>query len=408
MTLADARERLVQADIIAPTGGGHGFPVWLPFGTLIAERLEEIYLEELAGATSFELIRMPALLDSAQYRAALAARHHEYRNMYELELDGREALARPDNLAPAAAAIVSRQLSVPLVAQGSLYRAVTGALRPLVLDRHVWRATQVVHRVDAGEIEAAMELHLHVCSRLLKRLGLPALWVDKPALARHSKRSVFAYLCPSEDEVVGGATTFELDDALVACLGLSGGVLDFGFTARLIACVAAVHGDRSGFLCTSSLAPNCVVVGARRPADRGLAHRLAERLGENMSRVAINDGAWHRTLRINRRRGTPVLVLVDGASASQLITRFDDESVPLPEDAASAVADALARHDAVLASRAESLLNAAIRLEQSVRLLSRGASAEGWFLNGTVRAVGDVDDRLKDEWDFFARRRRQR
>lgn len=408
MTLADARDRLIKAEVLAPAAAGAGFPIWLPYGTCLGERLHELYLEELGRHTGYQEIETPALIDSDAYRAGLAERQHDYGNMYQVDLGGRPMIARPDNLVAASAAIKARQLLVPVVAQNSLYRSVTGALRPLVLDRHVWRATQVVHAPGTADARAAMDLHLRTCSALLTRLGLPTLWVEKPPLPRHSKRSIFAYTCPAEGEVLAAATLFELADELTAGLGLEGAVLDFGFTSRLVACAAALHGDSSGLVCTSSLAPSPVVAGARRPADLNLARQLAAQARAACDRATSDDAPWHKVLRMNQRRGTPVLLLADGVSGSQLVTRIDHHSEALAPDAATAVSEALARHDAILLGRARAVLDAAIAAERAVRVAPVTASAPGWHLTGRLLAIGCVADTVDEGLGFFARRRRQR
>jgi hypothetical protein len=391
-TLRDVRRTLVDAEVLAAKPQGSGFQLLLPFGTLLAERLIGLYLAELARTMPFDRFDPPVLIPWKQYEAALAARGIEYRNMYLIELDGMSYVVCPDNLVPAADELRRRSSKRPLVAVGSLYRAVTGRIHPLIWDRQIWRAAQIVHRLDDGPTDAAIRLHLEACGRFLDLIAVPPIWVERPARPNHSYRSYYAYTCPSLKEFVAIATLFDLARPLTRGLGLSGRLLDFGLSTRLLACATALHSDDAGYLCPTSLATPQVVVGAKTPNDAELARRLAAAVDGVADRVEVDERPWHRVLRVHRRRGTPVRLLADGAEASQLITRIDDRSVPLTSDPARDVREALDRHDVELRCRARQKVEDALRVEAAVAVAPTGRPRDGWHSMGTLLGIGELSD----------------
>jgi hypothetical protein len=411
MKLSATRETLVRADILAPKPLASGFPVWLPFGTRLAERLDALYLEELGAATEFLELEPRLLIDEATY-AATTSGSFDYQNMYSMARDdGSGQLVRPDNLVTAAHSLRNQPTRVPVVMQGSLYRSETGDLHPLVRDRHIWRTTQVVHWLGGEDPAGPYEMHATVLARFLARIGIPTLYVESPPLREHSRLRLLTFACPAIEQVTLTATLYLLARPLVAGLGLSGAMLDFGFTAKLLACIAALHADDTGLICMSSLAPDVVVVGCKTAADRGLAERIAAELRPAVGRVAVDPAPWHRTVRVNRRRGTPLLVLADATQGSQLVCRIDDQSVRLATDAATMAREHLQAHDEALVRRARRVLEQALAEERAVRVGPRACApqAQEWHSLGTLIGVDHVPPggrRTHDSPEMFARHRR--
>src|SRR5712692_4944484 len=200
LKLSQASKVLVHADVLASTPLAAGFPLWLPFGARLAERLDELYLEELGRAMDYLEMEPPLLVEQARYVSRMS-KSFDYTNMFSITWDDASYLVRPDNLVEATRVMGRERTRLPLVMQGSLYRSETGSLQPLVRDRHIWRTTQVVQSLDQSEAGAVCDLHFRVFAEFLKQSGLPSLYVKSEPLRNHSQRRLLTFACPSEDEI---------------------------------------------------------------------------------------------------------------------------------------------------------------------------------------------------------------
>jgi prolyl-tRNA synthetase len=88
-------ERLVRAEVIAPTGYGKGLPVLLPWGMMIVRRLVELFNEEFARGYRVEP-HLPSTLVEAESYDLEVADFGGYDNIYRLTLEGEEFVVRPD------------------------------------------------------------------------------------------------------------------------------------------------------------------------------------------------------------------------------------------------------------------------------------------------------------------------
>lgn len=368
MNLRNVRDILVRADVLSTTPIASGYPYWLPFGTRVAERIDALYSEELKRRIDFVEMEPPLLVDRQSYVDAVSA-SYDYQNMLWWQPpDAPAVLVRPDNLFAATQALAKTPCHLPVVMQGSLYRSETGNLWPLVRDRHMWRTTQVVHWLDGADATEAYLLHTRVFGRLMRRLGIPTIFVDCPPLREHSERRMLTFTPTAVDELTLTSTGYLLSPSLVERLGLSGQLLDFGFTAKLLAVAVALTSDEVGLVLPTDLAPDVVVVGYRDPSDREAAERLADDLRAVTPRVAVDHRPWGSVRRSQRRHGTPILVLVDSSTKNHLITRFDGASQALSSDARAHLREAIDRHDRALWTRALACTDAALAEARVVRL----------------------------------------
>lgn len=405
MKLQDTTNVLVSAEVLSTQSIAAGYPLWLPFGSRVAERLDTVYLEELARRTDYLELEPPLLVSEEEYGSAISG-SFDYKNMYALEFPGGNMLVRPDNLFAAARTLAASPSHLPVVMQGSLYRSETGSLRPLVRDQHIWRTTQVVHWLGEANAEAAFAQHLEVLWSFLSRLALPTVYVESPPLRSHSQRRLLSFSCSDASELTLTSTLYLLAQPLVRKLGLAGNLIDFGFTAKLLALSSAVHSDRTGLVLPSALAPEVAIVGCKAASDREAAERIATELRPVLGRVSVIESSWHRTLRTHRRRGTPLLVLADADSGHQFIQRVDDSSIPLPHDLGRAAREAVERHDRILAERALEVMRHAVTERLEVQIQS--APEEGWHLLGALRSSGfdRPGDITHESPGLFSRRKR--
>ncbi len=389
MKLTEIREVLVRAEILAPQPLASGFMLWLPFGTRLAERLDDLYREELSLDTDYLEFETPLLLQEEHY-VSVMSEAFDYQNMYTLRADDSRLLVRPDNLLAIAQALARERSVLPIVAEGSLYMAETGSLPPLVRERHIWRCTEIVQWIrQDSEAAVFLEMHWRVFGRVLRSLCIPTLYVESPPLREHSQRRLLTFAFPSAEEITLTSTLYHLAPQLSARMGISGSLLDLGYTQKLIAVVVALYSDERGLVLPSKIAPDPVVVGYKNSDDLPVAKRLAEEIAGKVARVTVGHQPWHRTLRTSRRRGTPLIVLADAKNGHKLIRRLDDRSSSLPVDAASAVKTALSDHDAELRRRSKLLMEQAIAEERVIRLADASAGTSDWFSLGRLAEAHD-------------------
>ena len=362
----------------------------MPFGARLAERLETIFLNTLSEEREFVEIEPPLLIPEEDYQAAMR-NSFDYGNMCVLEHEGRPHLLRPDNLFIAARALcASRIWDVPVAMPSqSFYRTETNGIAPLVRDCHIWQTTQIVEWVREAPVEATLARHVRVFTRFLERLCIPTLTIDAGSLRTHSRRRILTYSCTDLHEITMTGTIYEIAPELRDGLGLDGTLIDYGFTTKLLAVVAAVYADNAGLVLPSLLSPEQVVIGIKRDTDRAPAEALAAALREaDLERVRVDDGPWHRTLRHGRSRGVPCMVLADAAQHHQVLTRLQPESVPLAAEPAQHVRDVLERHDRELWAQGVRQLEAALAAAEAAKLDRDEQPAEGWHPLGRVLALG--------------------
>jgi hypothetical protein len=391
VTAAPAKSRrlatLLETDVLSPVSPAAGFPLWMPYGTQLAERFCDLYRELLAEQIDLVECECPPLLDAQVYEDIFSV-SYDYANMFELDDAGRRRIVRPDNLLGVAMALKDTPVHVPVVVQGALYRSEMGDVAPLVRDRQMWCTLQTVHWAGstAADRSAPVDLHRTVCEALHRRLAIPAIFVNTPGIRTYSSSGCHSFAIWRDGRATLTSTLFVLGDALVARLGLDGTVIDFGFTAKLLALSLDIHSDDAGLCLPSSVAPTVVAIGCRSANDADAANRLAAQIGAVAVRVSVDHGPWHRTLRVQRRRGTPLLILVDGTSGTKLIRRVSMTSMPLSSDPSADIRQALTEHDAILTARALERFEASVRAGDSLRFRD-GPEEEGWHALGQVRSA---------------------
>lgn len=394
---------LIAADVLAHRPLADGFPLWLPFGTRIAERVTDAFLQSLAASTPYlELEGMP-LVPCDDYQAVMST-SFDYQNMYVLAWNGARHVVRPDNLVVAAAALARDPVHLPVVMAGACYRAETGDMKPLVRDHQMWCAVQTVHWLPDDRWQEGCALYMRVLDGFFRKLGVPVLTAEVDGIRQYSHAGYFTYAFPSSAEISLTSSLFSLAPPLVERLQLRGSVLDIGFTGKVFAVAAATHSDDVGLNLTSDIAPDMVIVGSRTPGDRPAAVAIASELTAASIRATTDDGPWHRTLRQGWRRGTPVLILADRDGGHKLLRRLGQSSEPLPAGITAAVADALREHDRTLWERAVAKRDAALAAQQ-VAIVAETAPPEWFPLGRPVTITGDAMT-MSAERRLYARRKR--
>lgn len=406
MKLDQTAEVLVRAGVISPVNLAGGFPLWMPYGTVLAERFYQIYLEELGRNFDFLEMETPLLIEKEPYTRKMGV-SYDYTNMFEVKWAGRTFLLRPDNLAETARAIKEANIHLPVVTFQSLYRSETQKALPLVRDRHIWRMVQVVHWVGEGDTEEAVRKHMEAFSRFLRRLSVAVVHVENPKIRCHSQYGIYSYAVndPSEMSLVG--TLYRIAPELTESFGLEGTLLDFGFSMKLLAVATALHSDRRGLILPKSLSPAQVAIGCRRREDSDSAQRLAHQLSEEV-RVELDRGPHHQMRKKHVRRGTPVRIVADDSNGHHLTSRSGDGSERLPEDPSSLVQKTLLTHDECLWKNATRVLNQTLEDRELVRISKEDQATDGFYPLGKVlgRNTFEMWPPIEESSTFWGKQRR--
>ncbi|MFN8074471.1 MAG: hypothetical protein U0Q15_03500 [Kineosporiaceae bacterium] len=401
------RRTLSRGDVVAAVPLAPGFPCWLPHGTSLVDRVEEIVRASVDAHAA--RLGMDPFLD-LDVELAFAAQPYcrqisetlEYRNMYALQggphlgLSDGEHLVRPDNVLSATRFLRGRARPTGVICAGSLWRADTQRMAPAVRDRHMWQAVELLaavpHGSDAGPgVPALLHAMWQVLGDVADAIGLPQIYYASPGLRDHSDRCLLSLSVPTPETLTLTSTLFLLSRAMSDRFGIGATLVDLGFTAKLLALALIATEDRHGLLLTSALAPDQVVVVPARAEDEPRAHAVAAALRRHLDRVRVDTEAWSTVLRTQRRRGTPALVLVDGAGRDKLVLRHTQLSVDLAADPAAQVRDALVASDADLRARSRAVLDAALRDEQVVALAEPERPVpDGWYRLGHLCGIGGV------------------
>lgn len=409
MSVQKGIQVLRQAGALTTAEMASGFPLWLPFGTEIAERFYKTYMEELGRETDFVELESPLLIRRDIYTETTETTY-DYRNMFSLEVGSEEYIVRPDNLVAAAQAMTRARCQLPVVMQGSLYRSESEHLRPLFRDRHIWCVVQVAQNCESDAITDTMSRHYKVFDRFLQRLCLAVQHVDNPPIRNHSLGGIYSYVFPDPESLALIGTLYRLAPAMVQRLGLTGDVVDLGFTAKILAIAAGIHSDDQGLVLPMALCPTLVTVICKANEDREQAEKVVERLKKRFGRVKVESQLWRQGIKEARRKGVPVSLLIDSQGTSKLLQRSGSQSRALEPDCEQAVSAALALHDSDLAARSSAVRGEALRLSKASKIAecSDELAQAGWHnLGAVLPGPFDVDQSsLHRKLNFFSRSRR--
>lgn len=389
MHMSRLRSLLVQGELLADPPPASGFPLWLPYGTRMVERFEELYRHELSKRTTYEEWDPPLLLDPEEYKGAISA-SIEYRNMYSIEVAGANRLIRPDNLVASATLLRGDPPHKPILMQGSLYRAETGRLRALIRDKHIWSATQVVHHVEAAAAPAARRLHLNALMEFLRQIGAPSLYLEGGPIRDHSERGLMTLAVPNEDQVTLTATLFELARPMLTRLGVRGSLIELGFTTKVLASALSLHADEHGLVVTSQLSPTQVLVCWRKASEQPAAERYAHSLRAYVDRVEVAAERWPRSLRRSQRRGIPLTLVLEPDGACRAFRRWCcHQSLLLHRGRERDVPQMLAEHDARLHEHGCDVLRRALDSRRVVRIAREHRRSAQWHSLGRLIGVAE-------------------
>jgi hypothetical protein len=370
--------------------------------------VEDIFRKALsARLADVDEIDVELLFDASAYADRISD-SLEYENMYAFgmkqsntEADLGQYVLRPDNLVSAADELRrhkgagDRQQQRTVLTCGSLWRADTDRMAPLVRDRHMWRAIEAITLVPAGEVgttqrvQELLAAHWDVMGEVCEALALPQIFYEAAGLRDHSTRCLMSLAMPDPDTLTLTSTLFELSPAMSRRLNLEGTLIDLGVTAKLLAISLMALADRWGLVLPTSIAPDRVIVGARRPEDIGAAQEMGRILSRSFEGVTVDTRPWGQVLRAARKRGVPSLVLLDGQGTVKLIHRITDESEDLGADPARQIADAMLAHDRQVHERSRRILDDALGKGEVVRLIDHDEPVPGgWFELGALRSIG--------------------
>jgi hypothetical protein len=405
MHLSRLRSILVRGELLANPTPASGFPLWLPYGTRVVERFEELYREELSRRITYEEWDPPLLLDPKVYEAAISA-SIEYRNMYSIEVADAPRLIRPDNLVASASLLSGDPPHQPILMQGSLYRAETGRLRALIRDKHIWSATQVVHHVETTAAATACKLHLETLMAFLRRIAAPSLCLESGPIRDHSKRGLMTVAVPNDDQITLTATLFELARPMLSRLGVKGSLIELGFTTKLLASALALHADEHGLAISSHLSPTQVLVCWRQGAERESAERFARSLEAHIDRVEVAADPWPQSFRLGRRRGVPLTLIMEPGGACRAFQRRGKQGIRLSGGQEHRLSRLLADHDTRLRENGREVLHRALDMRNVVRIEREPHQSAQWHSLGRLVSNAEQIEQALDGETVQCRKKR--
>jgi hypothetical protein len=364
MSAAPIRRLLVDAGVVSPFAYASGFPAILPYGHALVCAIHDVYVNQLSRTRRVGVLCPPIAFDATSYRDAFAATF-DYANVYRAAIAGQDVAIRPDSLPWLVAQANGWPTDHALVSHAPLFRAETADPQPLLRDRHIWGATQVVDIASKGDLDDVVSAHVAALVGLHSALLLPVLVVEAPPLRRHARRRLLSFTGTRDGKLWLTSTLYVLADELARSVGARAPVVEFGYTAKLLALSASLHADDVGLRVPGAIASPRIPVMMRSAGDRA----LAERAVASLEHAALVEGPHSRAMRDLRRCGSPAGLLIDGERSHQLYRRVDDWTfVITPEAWSTALADAISAHD-------EALWDQAVAAQEPLGL----GDGDGWI-----------------------------
>lgn len=305
--------RLVESEMIAPTGYGKGLPVYLPWGLRIASRMAEVFQEELCASDA--LIRRPEMLIQENEFDLEVADLGSYDSVYRIQVEGRPRIVRPDAAVENLATLGNKVGAVLSVYQG--FRRVRGATPPLFRDRCIQpfiQLNRIVSRDDAPQWTRRIVSGL---TRFFERLCLPV------RVARVGRwKNYAADLFDVVLTLPGGRPTilamaYVVGDPYRRAAGIGPDMVafDVGITEKTLGALVLCRPQNEAMALPSSVSPVSVVVGAAKceATDGGVAPRLAHDLrGGGSTSLLVVDVHSRHWWKAWARRGVPVIIEARG------------------------------------------------------------------------------------------------
>ncbi|MEV7022797.1 hypothetical protein [Kitasatospora sp. NPDC093558] len=298
---------LLDAGIIAPGGSGSGITSWRGPGLGVARRMVDTFVEQVGRFAPVARTEHPFLNRRDAYERVFP----QYANIYRLPATRRSQpdwVLRADNLHLNVEWLRRHRHPGPVVATGGLLRHLRGSGSPLFRERYIWPAVQLNHVLPAGEGPAALEGYRQVLERTFEAFGLPVLTVETDALSSYGDVCHLTVSCLRDGRPTVLATTYLMAAPYRRALGVTGDLVDVGFTGKVLALASMHHLDRGGLGLPSALAP--VQVGVLAPPGAPGVDDWARGLtGLRTRRVVLADDApfrRHRAERALLRAGTPL------------------------------------------------------------------------------------------------------
>ncbi|MDP9583672.1 UNVERIFIED_ORG: hypothetical protein J2791_002984 [Burkholderia contaminans] len=311
---------LTQAGFVLPQGYGKGFPV-LREPTLIALRvLREKFIEHVSDGSECVLARPSQLVPAWQYSEEVRE-FGGFDNCFEVQLDGRQFVLRPDAALSNLRTLVARHAlgdKRPVVAVFQGFRKVDGATAPLFRDRFIFPFVQFNRLVPMVRLDDALNRLWRQLGDFFEALALPVRIVDFGSWKSYARKLVVvvAHLPGGKPTIV--AMCYVVGETYRQQAGIPDDVaaLDVGITEKVLATLAMKHRDQTGIRLPSVVAPTQVVVSHEARALGG------EPLVRQLDGLRVVDAANQRsrTVLAWSRRGA-VLQLYRGRAGLRAFGR---------------------------------------------------------------------------------------
>ncbi|QMU78218.1 hypothetical protein GXW83_23460 [Streptacidiphilus sp. PB12-B1b] len=298
---------LVDAGIVAQGGFGSGITPWRGLGLGVARRMVDTFVEQVGRDFPVARTEHPFLNRRDAYEQVFP----QYANIYRLPAPTQvqpDWVLRADNLHLNVEWLRWHRHQGPVVATGGLLRQLRGSGTPLFRERYIWPAVQLNHLLPAGEGAATLEAYRQVLERTFAAFGLPVLTIATDALSSYGEVCHLTVSCLRDGRPTVLATTYLMASRYREALGVTGDLVDIGFTGKVLALVSMHQLDRGGLGLPSVLAP--VQAGILAPQGAaGLDAWTSSLGGIRTQRIAVAGDVPFRRRRAERglaRTGTPL------------------------------------------------------------------------------------------------------
>lgn len=338
---------LVDAGIVAAGGAGSGITPWRALGLDMVRSMVDTFVEQAGAVAQVARTEHPFLHRRDTYERVFP----QYTNIYRLPGDGElrpDQVLRADNLHLNVAWLQRHRHSGAVVSTGGLLRQMRGSGSPLFRERYIWPAIQLNRLLPRGEGHAALESYRLALRRTFETFGLPVLTVATDALSSYGEVCHLTVSCLRDGRPTVLATSYLMARSYRDALGVTGDLIDIGFTGKVLALVSMHHLDRGGLGLPSALAP--VQIGVlTSPYTAGLDTWRARLNGLRVEMVTVTEDKPFRRRRAERRLmrvGVPLVygVRSDGTWRVARRAPADREAIAPFPDAAS-VRQELAGYD---------------------------------------------------------------
>ncbi|WP_371790503.1 hypothetical protein [Streptomyces sp. NBC_01471] len=244
----------MNAGIVANGGWGSGITPWRALGLDVVRRMVDIFVEKAGAVAPVARVEHPFLHRRDDYERVFP----DYRNTYRLpgtEESRAGWVLRADNLHLNVAWLQRHRHPGSVVSTGGLLRHLRGSGAPLFRERYIWPGIQLNQLLPAGEGPGALASYQRVVRRTFEAFGLPVLTVATDALSSYGETCHLTVSCLRDGRPTVLATTYLMASPYRKALGVTGDLLDIGFTGKVLALVSMHHLDRGGLGLPSVLTP---------------------------------------------------------------------------------------------------------------------------------------------------------